>query len=202
VKSVEGRSDNCLDALWSGECWKKELKDWPVAAIKGLMNLDDAQRSKVSQWVAQGMKLSDMQARMASELGLKMTYMDVRLLVDDLKLTPKDAEAPPISMSASLETASAAAPPPPPPASKAAPISEPAASSLTSSVSVQVDQLARSGSVISGKVKFSDGNMAEWYFDQMGRLGLIPQKPGYRPPASDLQQFQSLLDSELNKMGF
>jgi hypothetical protein len=44
--------------------------------------------------------------------------------------------------------------------------------------------------------------MAEWYFDQMGRLGLIPQQPGYRPPASDLQQFQSLLDSELGKMGF
>ena len=186
---------------WISECWKKELKDWPVAAIKGLMNLDDAQRSKVSEWVAQGMKLSDIQARMASELGLKMTYMDVRLLVDDLKLTPKDAEAP-ISMSANLEAASAGAPTPPPPASKTAPISEPAASSLTSSVSIQVDQLARPGSVVSGKVKFSDGNMAEWYFDQMGRLGLIPQKPGYRPPASDLQQFQSLLDSELNKMGF
>jgi len=195
-----GRSEHCQDALWPGECWKKELKDWPVAAIKRLMNLDDAQRSKVSQWLAQGMKLSDIQARMASELGLKMTYMDVRLLVDDLKLTPKDAEAP-ISMSASLETASAAAAPLPP-ASKAAPISEPAASSLTSSVSIQVDQLARPGSVVSGKVKFSDGNMAEWYFDQMGRLGLIPQKPGYRPPTSDLQQFQSLLDSELNKMGF
>jgi hypothetical protein len=44
--------------------------------------------------------------------------------------------------------------------------------------------------------------MAEWYFDQMGRLGLIPQQPGYRPPPSDLQQFQSLLDSELSKMGF
>jgi hypothetical protein len=187
--------------LWLGECSKKELKDWPVAAIKRLMNLDDAQRSKVSEWVAQGMKLSDIQARMASELGLKMTYMDVRLLVDDLKLTPKDAETP-ISVGASLETASPSAPPVPPPAGKAAPVSEPAASSLTSSVSVQVDQLARPGSVVSGKVKFTDGNMAEWYFDQMGRLGLIPQKPGYRPPASDLQQFQSLLDSELNKLGF
>ena len=65
-----------------------------------------------------------------------------------------------------------------------------------------MDQIARPGAVVSGKVKFSDGNMAEWYFDQMGRLGLIPQQPGYRPPTSDLQQFQSLLDSELSKMGF
>jgi hypothetical protein len=166
------------------------------------MNLDDAQRSKVSEWIAQGMKLSDIQARMASELGLKMTYMDVRLLVDDLKLTPKDAEtAKPVS--AMLETAPAA--PPEPRASSKAPApaaAEPVPAALTSSVSVQVDQLARPGAVVSGKVKFSDGNLAEWYFDQMGRLGLVPQKPGYRPPASDLQQFQSLLDSELSKMGF
>jgi hypothetical protein len=183
---------------------KKELKDWPVAAIKRLMNLDDAQRSKVGEWIAQGMKLSDIQARIASELGLKMTYMDVRLLVDDLKLTPKDPEtAKPLS--GMLETASPLAPPPEPRTSSKAPpaaAAEPAPAGLASSVSVQVDQLARPGAVVSGKVKFSDGNMADWYFDQMGRLGLIPQKPGYRPPASDLQQFQSLLDSELSKMGF
>ena len=187
--------------VWTSECSKKELKDWPVAAIKRLMNLDDAQRSKVGEWIAQGMKLSDIQARIASELGLKMTYMDVRLLVDDLKLTPKDPDtAKPVS--AMLETAPV--PPPEPHASKAPPAAaaEPAPAGLASSVSVQVDQLARPGAVVSGKVKFSDGNMADWYFDQMGRLGLIPQKPGYRPPAADLQQFQSLLDSELSKMGF
>jgi hypothetical protein len=123
------------------------------------------------------------------------------LLVDDLKLTPKDAEiAKPVS--AMLEPP--AAPPEPRPSSKAPPAaaSEPASPDLASSVSVQVDQLARPGAVVSGKVKFSDGNMADWYFDQMGRLGLIPKQPGYRPPASDLQQFQSLLDSELSKMGF
>jgi len=188
-----------------GDWSKKELKHWPVAAIKRLMNLDDAQRSKVGEWVGQGLKLSEIQGRIATELGVKMTYMDVRLLVDDLKLTPKDAEtAQP--MSAMLETAPAVPPPEPrqsskmPPAATAA--SEPASPGLASSVSVQVDQLARSGAVVSGKVTFSDGNMAEWYFDQMGRLGLVPQKPGYRPPQSDLQQFQSLLDRELSKMGF
>jgi hypothetical protein len=165
------------------------------------MNLDDAQRSKVGEWIAQGMKLSDIQARMASELGLKMTYMDVRLLVDDLKLTPKDVDVPK-PVSSTLETAGSVPPPPSPRPSTAAPPSQPAMPAPTSSVSVQVDQLARPGAVVSGKVKFSDGNVAEWYFDQMGRLGLIPQQPGYRPPTSDLQQFQSLLDSELSKMGF
>jgi hypothetical protein len=69
-------------------------------------------------------------------------------------------------------------------------------------VSVSVDQIARPGAVVSGKVTFSDGNTAIWYFDQTGRLGLSPQQPGYRPPPADLQQFQMLLETELAKMGY
>ena len=68
-------------------------------------------------------------------------------------------------------------------------------------VSVSVDTLARPGALVSGKVTFSDGNRAEWYLDQSGRLGLVPQTPGYRPPAGDVQQFQMALESELSKMG-
>src|ERR1044072_791889 len=58
------------------------------------MNLDDAQRRKVSEWIEQGLKLSEIQTKLGSELGLKLTYMDVRFLIDDLKLKPKDAEPP------------------------------------------------------------------------------------------------------------
>jgi hypothetical protein len=184
--------------VWTDEWSKKELKDWPLAAIKGRMNLDEAQRAKVGEWIAQGLRLSDIQARIASELGVKLTYMDVRFLVDDLKLTPKDIETPK-RVIPTFETAPSA---PPARGSKATGGPEAAEPSANSSVSVQLDQLARPGAVVSGKVTFSDGNVAEWYFDQMGRLGLVPQKPGYRPPAADLQQFQSLLDRELSKMGF
>src|SRR6185295_14602857 len=55
-----------------------------------LMNLDEAQRKKVAGWIADGLKLSEIQTRLAAELGVRLTYMDVRFLVDDLKLTPKD----------------------------------------------------------------------------------------------------------------
>src|SRR5881396_2183274 len=58
------------------------------------MNLDDAQKKKVTEWIAQGLKLSDIQKRLGDELGLRLTYMETRLLVDDLKLTPKDTERP------------------------------------------------------------------------------------------------------------
>ena len=58
------------------------------------MNLDEAQRQKVAAWIADGAKLSEIQTRLMSEFGLKLTYMEVRFLVDDLKLTPKDPEPP------------------------------------------------------------------------------------------------------------
>jgi hypothetical protein len=156
----------------------------------------------VAAWVADGLKPSEIQNRIVSELGVRVTYMDVRLLVDDLKLTPKDIVRP--KASAGVLTAASAPPPagtrpagqPGPAGAKPA---EPA--TATGSVSVSVDQIARPGAVVSGKVTFSDGNTADWYFDQSGRLGLAPQQAGYRPPAADLQQFQMALETELSKMG-
>ncbi len=61
------------------------------------MNLDEAQRQRVTAWILQGAKLSEIQTRLAAELNLKLTYMEVRLLVDDLKLTPKDPEPPKVA---------------------------------------------------------------------------------------------------------
>jgi hypothetical protein len=167
------------------------------------MNLDEAQRKKVAAWVADGLKLSEIQNRIASDLGLRMTYMDVRLLVDDLKLTPKDVELP--KANASALTAGGAASPV---GTNSAGQLEPAGAEsvdtapAAGNVSVNVDQIARAGAVVSGKVIFSDGNKADWYFDQSGRLGLAPHQAGYRPPAADLQQFQVALGSQLSKLGF
>jgi hypothetical protein len=67
---------------------------------------------------------------------------------------------------------------------------------------VTVDQIARPGALVSGKVTFSDGNSAEWYLDQMGRLGLSPQQQGYRPSQTDLMTFQTELQNQLAQMGF
>jgi hypothetical protein len=153
------------------------------------MNLDEAQRKKVAEWIAAGAKLSEIQIRLAAELNVKLTYMEVRLLVDDLKLTPKDPEPPKVVA-------------PPPEAAKPAP-EKPAAAPATiaGGVSVTVDQLTRPGSVVSGKVTFSDGQAADWYLDQTGRLGVVPKQPGYKPSAADVQQFQVALQSELARLG-
>ncbi|MEY2429011.1 MAG: hypothetical protein QOJ40_1896 [Verrucomicrobiota bacterium] len=160
------------------------------------MNLNDEQREKVAEWIAQGLKLSEIQNRLGSELGVVMTYMDVRLLVDDLKLTPKDVEPPKPRLAAQAVGASPSAPAPTP-SSPLSPQGPGAAS-----VSVKVDQIARAGTLVSGKVTFTDGVTADWHLDQTGRLGLAPQQAGYRPGTADLQQFQAALDGELSKLGF
>jgi hypothetical protein len=162
------------------------------------MNLDQAQRQKVTAWIAEGLKLSDIQNRLMAEFGLKMTYMEVRFLVDDLKLVPKDPE-------------------PPKPVAPTSPLSAPGTDTVKpgnapvvksgevpqgkGNVSVTVDTLTRPGSIVSGKVTFSDGNTADWYLDQTGRLGVVTKQQGYKPSGADVQLFQTALEKELAKMG-
>jgi hypothetical protein len=163
------------------------------------MNLDETQKKQVAAWIDAGLKLSEIQTRIASELGLKLTYMEVRMLVDDLKLVPKDPEPPkPAELTSKLAAPGSAAPAP---AKAAAPAAGELGAGL-GSVSVTVDQLTRPGAMVSGKVTFSDGETASWYMDEMGRLGLAPAKQGYRPPAPDVQKFQQALERELTKLGF
>ena len=154
------------------------------------MNLNEAQRSQVARWVADGLKLSEIQNKIASEFSIRMTYMDVRFLVDDLKLTLKDPEPPKPTQPA---TASAVNP---------ADASLPETPMATGGVSVSVDQVARPGALVSGKVTFSDGQTADWYLDQTGRLGLVAKQQGYKPSATDIQEFQVALEREMQKLGF
>ena len=170
------------------------------------MNLDDAQKRTVADWIAQGQKLSEIQKRLGDELGVHLTYMEVRLLVDDLKLTPKDAERsktlelPGQQPDSGSGVLPAGAKPDEEPAETVPPDQPPSPGARN--VSVKVDALARSGALVSGSVTFSDGNSAAWYLDQFGRLGLAPKIPGYKPAAADLQTFQMQLQSELAKLGF
>jgi len=182
------------------------------------MTMTDTQRTEVASWVGAGMKLAEIQRRLNSDLGLNLTYMEVRFLVDDLKLTLKDPEPPkelPPTPSAtpSLLSPTSAAPPPsstssilggiPPTDPTASPVPLPAGGPAApgTGVSVTVDQVTRPGTLVSGSVRFSDGQVATWYLDQAGRLGLAPTQKGYRPPPADVEEFQLALERELARMG-
>jgi hypothetical protein len=161
------------------------------------MQLTDEQKQKVAAWISEGMKLSDIQVRLGQECGLSLTYMDVRFLVDDLKLTPKDAPAPAPEKVEPVE--------PVPPAASSAPTlltEDSATGQAAAKVSLTVDQIAKPATIVSGMVTFSDGKTAQWYLDQQGRLGVVPTEQGYRPPEGDVEIFQTALDRELAKMGY
>jgi hypothetical protein len=155
------------------------------------MSLDETQRKQVTTWIADGLKIADIQKQVEVKWGLRMTYLEVRLLVDDLKLVPKDPVPPPAPPTLAAPTKPSVM------ANEA-----PRASDLPpSKVQVTMDQITRAGAMVSGKVKFSDNKTADWYLDQMGRLGLAPAEKGYKPSAADLQDFQMALQNELERMG-
>jgi hypothetical protein len=158
------------------------------------MNLDEAQRQRVTAWVLQGAKLSEIQNRLAEEFKIKLTYMEVRFLVDDLKLKLKDPEPPkavePPAAALSKLTA------------EKNPAPEGTLPASGGKVAVIVDQITKPGAIVSGKVTFSDGQIADWYLDQTGRLGVVPKQQGYKPTAADVQQFQLALQQEVAKLGY
>ena len=147
------------------------------------MSLTEDQRASISKWIEEGASLSDIQKRLKEEFQLSLTYLETRLLADDLKLRLKEPERP-------------VEPPPLPTPDKAA------ASAPASKVSVTIDQITRPGAMVSGRTTFSDGQSAEWYLDQTGRLGLNPSTPGYRPSQQDVMDFQIELEKLARSQGF
>lgn len=146
------------------------------------MKLTDEQRALVAAWVADGANLAEVQRRLKDECGMALTYIDVRFLVDDLKLQlkeqPRQSEAADRLAAAKQEgegeRAGAEAPP-------------------VGGVRVTMDAITKPSALASGKVTFSDGETAEWMLDQTGRLGLNPSTPGYRPNQQDIMAFQQEL---------
>ena len=156
------------------------------------MSLNEDQKKTVSQWIEDGLELSEIQSRLSSDLGISMTYMETRFLVDDLGLQLKDEE----------EEAPEEAPveePAPESESSDDPEASPAGSGK---VSVELDQIAHPGALVSGKVTFSDQKGASWTLDQFGRLGLQADEEGYKPSEEDLMEFQMELQVLLRKQGF
>ena len=158
------------------------------------MELSDAQIAAVTKWIQEGRSLAHVQRSLREDLGISMTYMDVRFLVDDLdiEVAKKEPEAPELSEVEDVEDVTA----------------EPAEAELVEesangAVTVDVDAIMRPGSLVSGTVVFSDGVSLGWQLSAAGQLGLIPSDdPEYRPSPEDLQSFQSQLEEVLRKKGF
>ena len=143
------------------------------------MTLTDDQRAAISKWIEDGAKLPEIQKRLKEEFQISLTYLETRMLADDLKLAVKEPEPPakPIE-----------------PETPAEPVEPEAIADAPGKVTATIDQITKPGAMISGRATFSDGEKAEWYLDQTGRLGLNPSTPGYRPNQQDVIDFQMELE--------
>lgn len=168
--------------------------------------MENAVKRFMAQKLAAGeSSLSEIQKEVNAEFKLKLTYMEIRILASELENVdwtkgdpnqPKPAEAKPEEAPAEAgEGADDGFPPengaapedvPPVPGEGAAP-------GGVGKAVVELSKLARPGMMLSGTVTFPSGSSAEWYVDQMGRLGLENLK-GEKPTAADIQAFQIELD--------
>lgn len=140
--------------------------------------LTPEQKNALHQWAAEGATISDLQRRLKDDFGISISYMDARFLVLDLGLElqekKKEEEKKP----------------------EETPAPEP-----TGVVTVTMDHIALPGSLVSGRVTFTDGESGVWMLDQNGRPGLDPDTPGYRPSQEDVMEFQTQLRDLIQKSG-
>ena len=146
------------------------------------MELNDEQKASVAQWIKDGTSLAEVQKRLEENFKIRMTYMDLRFLVDDLDL--ELASEGPVFNDLKADATSGGA-----------------ESSVPGQVSVTLDKVSRPDALVSGQVTFSDGVSAQWHLDQMGRLALDAKQPGYKPSDEDLQAFQTQLRDAVEKSG-
>ena len=139
--------------------------------------LTQEQTDALKLWASEGATISDLQRRLKDDFSISVSYMDARFLVLDLKLEilekKKEEEKKP----------------------------EPVAPIPTGFVTTTMDHLALPGSLVSGKVTFSDGETGVWMLDQTGRPGLDTDTPGYHPSPEDVTEFQQQLRDVVQKSG-
>ena len=178
------------------------------------MNRDEIKQF-IAERVAQGVSLSGIQDEL-NENGVKMTFMELRLIASEIdsseleKLDKKKAPAQPQVVAGTPEAVQPQAEDafpenepetpgeaPETAAEDAAPAAEPAEPAAPRGPTVvEVSKLAMPGTVMNGSVKFGSGVTADWFLDQMGRLGL-DNVVGGKPDKKDIEEFQIELRKKL-----
>jgi hypothetical protein len=144
-------------------------------------DLTPDQVEAIKSWATAGAQLPDIQGKLLEEYSLNATYMDTRFLILDLgiELESEEEEEADETPASPLDPAPAA----------------------PGGVTVELDELTRPGSMVSGRIVFSDGEKAVWYIDQTGRPGLETDTPGYQPVEEDLIAFETQLRALMSQEG-
>lgn len=153
--------------------------------------MDTQERDQlIAKLLSEGISLSDVQKTLEREHDIRMTYMDLRLIVSGLEVDWKkldgekeeesaaddDGESEVVEADATVEGGPGA-------------------------TRVNISKIARPGAVMHGDVVFASGKTADWYLDQMGRLGLNPTNDSGQPDQTDLEEFQIELQQLMQRGG-
>ena len=153
-----------------------------------------------------GMSLSDVQHALSEELGIRMTYLDLRMLAATLpveweKQDKKVAKPAPVEETPQAEEAETDE------AEDEAETEEEEAESeeeggddeLPDTV-LTLDDTPMPGAALSGTVRFMSGISCGWFMDRMGRLGFnLPDDAKEQPTDDDVQAFQVELQKMMQK---
>lgn len=151
--------------------------------------LSEDQISSIKTWAEDGDSLADIQRRLNDEFGIKVTYLETRFLLEDLKIELKSEPVPEPEEDAEPE------------GEILLDDTEASAGPEGDEALVTVDQVQRPGALVSGKVTFAGGKSASWYLDQMGRLGMDPESEEFEPNEAQMMSFQKELQAAIQKSG-
>ena len=171
-------------------------------------SLSEDQIATIQQWAEAGTELSEIQKLLSSELGVRLTYLETRFLLDDLGIEIAKEPEPEPELESELEPETE-----PEVKGTSEPVGEegpgdpeadfPAGPDLggDATATVTIDTVQRPGAIVSGRVTFDGGEAAAWWLDQMGRLGMDTDNTGFKPSESQLMVFQRELQTAIQKKG-
>ena len=170
------------------------------------MKLTEDQITTIKSWIESGDDLGKIQNQINESFDINLTYLETRFLLSDLKIELNEEEEEPVDEpSAEIQDSDNVTENTEEPEQQETPSGDPekeeTESAQPTNINVSVDSITQPQCVISGKVTFSDGQLASWWFDQMGQLGLNPDEEGYTPSREDVAVFQVELRKVLAEQG-
>ena len=176
------------------------------------MKLTEDQITTIKSWIESGDDLGKIQNQINESFDINLTYLETRFLLSDLKIElnedeeEEDEEQEPVNEpSAEIQDSDNVTENTEDPKQQGTPSDDPekeeAEGAQPTNINVSVDSITQPQCVISGKVTFSDGQLASWWFDQVGQLGLNPDQEGYTPSPEDVAVFQVELRKVLAEQG-
>ncbi|MGB3119603.1 MAG: hypothetical protein WBE58_12325 [Verrucomicrobiales bacterium] len=148
-------------------------------------SMTEEQIAQVRQWAADGATLQDIQQRLVADLEIRVTFLETRFLLEDLKIELIPEPEPEAEEKTETET-------------PASPVEEDTAGKIV----LKVDELQRPGTLVSGKVTFAGGQTAQWALDQFGRFSFQPDDLDFRPEEEEMVEFQNQVSLSLRRLGF